>query len=82
MLVPNSLVSGIFLGEYVLGLVPPGTHDWDKFITPEELNLAFERNNLEKVSLRGLRYNPWIPPYWSFTNITSVNYIASYRHKK
>ena len=70
------------MGEFVLGLVPPGTHNWDKFITLEELDASFSKFEMESVSQRGMRYNPWIPPYWSLTNFTDINYIASYKHKK
>lgn len=74
-----SYALGIIVGEYVLGLVPPGTHDWNKFVTPEELRNLLAQESYENVSIRGLRYNPWIAPYWNFTNILDVNYIASFR---
>lgn len=69
------------MGEYVLGIVPPGTHEWDKFVTPSELKEQFENCGFNQLSVKGLLYKPWIPPYWSISNVTEVNYMASFKRK-
>ncbi len=78
----KSYLAAIVLGEYVIGLVPPGTHNWEKFLTPEELTGCFEKVGFLGVNMKGLRYNPWIPPYWTEASDLDVNYIASFRRKE
>ena len=76
-----SYALAIVMAEYVLGLIPRGTHDWSKFITLEELS-AFLKNNMFKVvESTGLSYDP-IAVKWSFTGNTSVNYciLATGKH--
>jgi 2-polyprenyl-6-hydroxyphenyl methylase/3-demethylubiquinone-9 3-methyltransferase len=61
--------------EYVLGWLPRGTHQWDKFVTPEELTLALEAAGVAVADLRGVVYNP-LRDQWSLSRDTSVNYMA------
>lgn len=78
-----SYLAAIVLGEYILGLVPPKTHDWDKFVTPEELSAMFGEQGMYFDTLQGLVYQPWRPPYWRLSNmLKDVNYIASLRHQQ
>ncbi len=76
----KSYMAAVVLGEYALGLVPPGTHDWDKFVTPEELQASFRSRGMTRTAISGLFYNPLVRPYWSLTALsTDVNYIAAFR---
>jgi 2-polyprenyl-6-hydroxyphenyl methylase/3-demethylubiquinone-9 3-methyltransferase len=61
--------------EYVLGWLPRGTHQWDKFVTPEELTLAIEANGLSVTDRDGVVYNP-LRDQWSLSRDTAVNYMV------
>ena len=61
--------------EYILGWLPRGTHDWNKFITPDELNVLFKSNQLKIDELKGVKYNP-IFDTWKISNDLSVNYLG------
>jgi len=61
--------------EYILGWLPKGTHDWNKFITPDELKVLFKSNELKIDELRGVKYNP-IFDSWKISDDLSVNYIG------
>ncbi|WP_354679495.1 bifunctional 2-polyprenyl-6-hydroxyphenol methylase/3-demethylubiquinol 3-O-methyltransferase UbiG, partial [Cupriavidus plantarum] len=64
--------------EYVLNMLPRGTHDYDKFITPSEL-ARFARNvGLELVEMRGMTYNPLTQVY-ALGKDTDVNYMMAFR---
>ncbi len=78
-----SYAAAIVVGEYVMGLVPPQTHDWTKFVTPDELKQYFGAHGMQLHSLQGLIHNPFVAPYWSLSNVfTDVNYIASFRRPR
>jgi len=67
----------ILAAERVLGLVPPGTHDWKKFIKPEELDAALEEAGFKRISLSGIVFNP-LKGAWGLSETDlSVNYMAS-----
>ncbi|XP_071493958.1 ubiquinone biosynthesis O-methyltransferase-like [Diadema antillarum] len=68
-----SYACGIFLAERVLGLVPDGTHDWNKFVSPAAVGQSLEDNNCEVKLTHGMLYNP-ITKRWSWTGDTSINY--------
>lgn len=61
--------------EYVLRWVPPGTHDWRKFVRPAELTRALRRRDLRVRVCRGMSYNP-LSDRWALSDDLSVNYIA------
>jgi 2-polyprenyl-6-hydroxyphenyl methylase/3-demethylubiquinone-9 3-methyltransferase len=61
--------------EYVLGWLPKGTHQWEKFVTPDELSLAIENNGLAVEDVSGVVYNP-LRDAWSLSRDTAVNYMA------
>ena len=44
--------------EYILGWLPKGTHNWKKFITPEELKIIFRSSGLNITDIMGMKYNP------------------------
>jgi 2-polyprenyl-6-hydroxyphenyl methylase/3-demethylubiquinone-9 3-methyltransferase len=56
---PKSYLLAVVGAEYVLGLLPKGTHDYQKFITPAELAGAVRDAGLEVVEIIGMRYNPF-----------------------
>ena len=62
--------------EYVLQLLPKGTHDYAKFITPAELTQDVRNAGLDVHTMKGLGYNP-ITKMYSLNNDTSVNYMIA-----
>jgi len=71
----RSFALAIVGAEYILGWLPRGTHQWDKFVTPAELTLALEANGLAVTDLAGIVYNP-LRDQWSLSRDTAVNYMA------
>ena len=61
--------------EYVLRWLPRGTHQWDKFVTPDELEIAMERAGLTTTDERGVIYN-LIADRWEPSTDTDVNYMV------
>ena len=61
------------MAEYILRILPVGTHDWEKFVTPTELKSALLSHQLHPLTTRGMNYNPFTRT-WSYTLDTSVNY--------
>nr|WP_315041765.1 bifunctional 2-polyprenyl-6-hydroxyphenol methylase/3-demethylubiquinol 3-O-methyltransferase UbiG [uncultured Moraxella sp.] len=62
--------------EYVLKLLDKGTHDYNKFITPAELDRFAERSGFKRQDLIGLHYNPITKNYWLAQNV-DVNYMMA-----
>ncbi|MGY9004578.1 MAG: bifunctional 2-polyprenyl-6-hydroxyphenol methylase/3-demethylubiquinol 3-O-methyltransferase UbiG [Alphaproteobacteria bacterium] len=62
--------------EYILGWVPRGTHDWNRFIKPEELTANLARRDFQIKTLSGLTYGP-ISRRWKTSSDVSVNFILS-----
>ena len=62
--------------EYVLNMLPRGTHDYAKFIRPSELARDVREAGLQQHELRGLEHNPITGRYW-LSSDTSVNYMMS-----
>ncbi|CAH0719959.1 unnamed protein product, partial [Brenthis ino] len=60
-------ILGIWLAEYVINAVPKGTHEYEKFTTPNEVTFLLERNNCHVQLIHGLMYNP-INNKWSWVN--------------
>ncbi|MBI3526487.1 MAG: bifunctional 2-polyprenyl-6-hydroxyphenol methylase/3-demethylubiquinol 3-O-methyltransferase UbiG [Betaproteobacteria bacterium] len=75
---PKSYLFAILGAEYVLNLLPRGTHDYARFITPAELASYCRRAELQTEHLIGMSYNPFTKIY-SLVADTSVNYILSAR---
>lgn len=61
--------------EYVLRWLPVGTHQWDRFVMPEELGRYLRSAGLTQPSFKGLVYNP-LRDAWSLDDDTDVNYFA------
>ena len=72
----NSFGLAIIGAEYILGWLPKGTHDWKKFITPEELKIIFRSSGLNISEIVGMKYNP-IYDNWYISEDTSVNYLGT-----
>ncbi len=70
----RSFALAIIGAEYVLRWLPRGTHQWDKFVTPNELSTAIEKCGLSITDLQGVTYNP-LRDHWSLSKDTSVNYV-------
>ncbi|CAN9514125.1 unnamed protein product [Ophioblennius macclurei] len=68
-----SYALGIVAAEQLLCIVPRGTHDWEKFISPVELERLLESNGFSVQSVQGMLYNP-VSGAWSWTNSTAINY--------
>ena len=73
----KSYVFAIVGAEYVLRWLPIGTHEWEKFIRPEELKDILKKNNLSLKKFDGMHFNI-IKDEWSITKDLSVNYIAKF----
>ena len=70
----TSYVKAIIGAEYVLRWLPIGTHDWNKFVKPEELQEKLSERKFETNNIKGLGFNP-IFNKWKKTDNLSVNYI-------
>ena len=75
---PKSYLFAIIGAEYVLNLLPRGTHDYAKFIKPSELARMARRAGLDAEDLIGMTYNP-ITKVYSLGSDSDVNYIMAYR---
>ena len=75
---PKSYLFAVIGAEYVLGLLPKGTHDYQKFIKPSELARYAREAGLESDELLGMSYNPFTQTYKLGTD-TDVNYLMAYR---
>ena len=71
----KSYMFAIIGAEYVLKWLPIGTHDWEKFIKPNDLIKILEKNGLSLKKLDGMNFNI-LNNSWKVSNDTSVNYIA------
>ena len=75
---PKSYLFAIVGAEYVLNLLPRGTHDYDKFIRPSELAAWCRTHTLNLRDQIGMGYNPLSKRYFLQDNV-DVNYIAAYQ---
>ena len=75
---PKSYAHAIVGAEYLLGLVPRGTHDWQKFITPAELARMCRQAGWDVIDSKGMTYNPLTKIYRLDDN-TDVNYQIACR---
>ena len=72
----RSFALAIVGAEYVLGWLPKGTHDWNKFVTPDELQDAVEGGGLTVTETTGVVFNP-LTNRWSAARDTAVNYMIA-----
>lgn len=71
---PKSFLFAIVGAEYVLNILPRGTHEYTKFIRPSELAGYCRAAGLQLAHTRGMEYNPLTRRYWMSSD-TSVNYL-------
>ena len=71
----KAFLFAIIGAEYILNLLPKGTHEYKKFIKPSQLQAWTSRNNLSFDSIIGMTYNP-ITQKYKLSQDTSVNYIV------
>jgi 2-polyprenyl-6-hydroxyphenyl methylase/3-demethylubiquinone-9 3-methyltransferase len=72
----KSFALAIVGAEYVLRWLPRGTHQWDKFVTPNELEIALERAGLRLIDETGVVYNP-LADRWRLGSDMDVNYMVT-----
>lgn len=73
----KSYIFAIFGAEYILRWLPIGTHDWDKFLTPQNLKIIAIENDFRFDEIVGMKFNLFFKK-WSKSNDTSVNYISTF----
>ena len=69
-----SYLKAIIGAEYILRWLPIGTHDWNKFLKPEELEKLLQNENFSILDIKGLEFNP-VFNKWKKSDDLSVNYI-------
>jgi 2-polyprenyl-6-hydroxyphenyl methylase/3-demethylubiquinone-9 3-methyltransferase len=77
---PKSYLFAVIGAEYVLNLLPRGTHDYAKFIKPSELAQFCRSAGLDVSGITGMSYNP-LSQIYSLGNDTSVNYMLACRRE-
>ena len=73
----KSYVFAIIGAEYILRWLPIGTHEWEKFIKPNELISILEKNNLKLDQIDGMNFNLLLDK-WNISKDKSINYIAKF----
>ena len=71
----KSYVFAIIGAEYVLRWLPIGTHDWEKFVRPEDLKNILSKNNLKIEKIDGMNFDIF-KDEWNISKDTSINYIT------
>ena len=74
---PKSYLFAILGAEYVLRILPKGTHEWKKFLKPSEVNKMLE-SKLKLTDIKGVSYNP-VNQTFKLTSDLSVNYMMVYK---
>ena len=63
--------------EYILRWLPIGTHEWEKFIKPDDLKNILSKLDMTMIKTDGVKFNP-ILDKWSLSKDTSINYISKF----
>ena len=71
-----SLVFAKFTAEYILGFLPKGTHNWNKFLTPEEIYSFLIQNKFDVIGSVGVNYNPLGDTWYKSQNM-NANYMVA-----
>jgi len=74
----RSYLFAIVGAEYILNWLPIGTHDWDKFVKPEDIIKICKKNNLIIKRIDGMKFN-LLNDQWSLSKDNSVNYITKFK---
>ena len=69
-----SYIKAIIGAEYILRWLPIGTHDWNKFIKPEELEKKLSQEKFNTIDIKGFKFYPFVNK-WKISKDLSVNYI-------
>lgn len=77
---PKSYLMGILGAEYILGLVPKGTHQYNRFIRPSELMAMTDRASLTTCHATGLHMNPLTQQFYLSDKNIDVNYMLHTQH--
>ena len=73
----KSYLFAIIGAEYVLRWLPIGTHEWEKFVKPRDLEDILASHGMKLIKTDGVKFNP-ILDKWSLSKDTSINYISKY----
>ena len=73
----KSYMFAILGAEYILRWLPIGTHDWDKFLTPQDLEIIANKNDFRTGEMAGMKFN-FFSKKWYKSKDTSVNYISTF----
>ena len=73
----KSYIFAIVGAEYVMRWLPIGTHEWDKFVKPDDLINIQKKNNLKLDRIDGMKFNLLLDE-WNISNDKSINYIAKF----
>ena len=74
----KSYIFAIVGAEYVLRWLPIGTHEWEKFVKPDELKSILIKNNVNLKKIDGMNFNI-LKDEWNVSKDLSVNYIAKFK---
>ena len=77
---PKAFVLAILGAEYILNMIPRGTHDYKKFIKPSELASAVRANQMEVIDITGMTYNP-LTGHYRLGSDVDVNYLMHCSHQ-
>lgn len=77
----RALALAIFGAEYVLGWLPKGTHQYDKFLTPDEITSITKRHGLDKIDETGVSFNP-LRNEWAKSRDMAVNYMLLFEKSR
>ncbi len=73
----KSYIFAIVGAEYILRWLPIGTHEWEKFLKPEELSSILKSNDLHEERIDGMKFN-LLTDKWNISKDKSINYIAKF----
>ena len=73
----KSYIFAILGAEYILRWLPIGTHDWNKFLTPQDLENIVNKFNFQSDEVVGMKFN-LLSKKWIKSDDTSVNYISTF----
>ena len=73
----KSYLQAIIGAEYILRWLPIGTHDWEKFLTPQKLEAIAKKNNFKTDEVIGMKFNFFLQK-WHQSKDLSVNYISTF----
>ncbi len=73
----KSYLFGIVGAEYILRWLPIGTHDWNKFLTPQDLDIVVNKNGFTSDETIGMKFN-LLTNKWNRSKDLSVNYISTF----